>query len=316
MAVPAKPGLGYVKDFGHGPGHKRPGLTAINRGALGVVGGELLEVEVSDHAADATAWILRDSPNYGRGTLASMGTDYVPVARLLAAPARSAVVDALMAGKPLAAGELAHVAGVSASTVSEHLAELVDGGLLTVVSAGRHRYYQLASSQVATALEALSLICPDMPVRSLRQSVAADSMRFARLCYDHVAGVVGVALLDQMLAAGWVISGSGKDFEITEAGSASLAEIGVSVERCRKARRHFARSCLDWSERRPHLAGAVGAGLAAALVERKWLRKMGNGRALAVAEAGVHGLSETFKISVPDLTALAIRGGTAPARVG
>ncbi len=232
-----------------------------------------------------------------------MGTDYVPVARLLAAPARSAVIDALMAGKPLAAGELARVAGVSASTISEHLAELADGGLLTVFSAGRHRYYQLASTEVATALEALSLICPDVPVRSLRQSMTEDSMRFARLCYDHVAGVVGVALLDQMLGAGWVISGSADDFEVTDAGSVSLAELGVDVERCRKARRHFARPCLDWSERRPHLAGSLGAALAAALVDRKWLHKTASGRALRVADAGVQGLSETFKISVPDLVA-------------
>lgn len=237
-----------------------------------------------------------------------MGTDYVPVARLLAAPARSAVIVALMAGKPLAAGELARVAGVSPSTVSEHLAELVDGGLLTVISAGRHRYYQLASAQVAIALEALSLICPDVPVRSLRQSMAEDSMRFARLCYDHVAGVVGVALLDEMLGAGWLSSGAGQDFEVTDAGTTLLAGLGVDVERCRKSRRHFARSCLDWSERRPHLAGALGAGLAAALVDRRWLHKTANGRALAVAEAGVQGLAETFKIGVRDLeTAASVR---------
>jgi DNA-binding transcriptional ArsR family regulator len=230
-----------------------------------------------------------------------MGTDYVPVARLLATPARSAVVDALMAGKPLAAGELARVAGVSASTVSEHLADLVDGGLLTVVSAGRHRYYKLASKQVATALEALSLICPDVPVRSLRQSVADDSMRFARLCYDHVAGVVGVALLDHMLRAGWVVQETGDCFEITDSGAESLAEIGVDVERCRKARRHFARSCLDWSQRRPHLAGSLGAGLAASLLDRRWLGRAPAGRALALTEAGAEGLADTFKISISDL---------------
>jgi DNA-binding transcriptional ArsR family regulator len=230
-----------------------------------------------------------------------MGTDYVPVARLLAAPARSAAIDALMAGKPLAAGELARVAGVSASTISEHLAELVDGGLLTVISAGRHRYYQLASAQVATALEALSLICPDVPVRSLRQSMSEDSMRFARLCYDHVAGVVGVALLDRMLSAGWVIRGSGQDFAVTDAGGESLDQIGVDVERCRSARRHFARSCLDWSERRPHLAGAVGAGLTTALLDRHWLRRAGSGRGVAVTEPGAHGLQEVFKIRVSEL---------------
>jgi DNA-binding transcriptional ArsR family regulator len=232
-----------------------------------------------------------------------MGTDFARVARLLASPARSAVVDALMAGKPLAAGELARVAGVRASTVSEHLTELVDGGLLTVVSAGRHRYYQLASAEVATALEALSLICPAVRVRSLRQSMADESMRFARLCYDHVAGVVGVAVLDQMISVGWVIRGTGQDFEVTDAGVESLAVMGVDVPGCRRARRHFARSCLDWSERRPHLAGAVGAGLTTAFLDHGWLRKAGTGRGLAVTDAGVLALEEFFKVRVCDLTA-------------
>jgi len=240
-----------------------------------------------------------------------MGTDFAHVARLLASPARSAVVDALMAGRPLAAGELARVAGVRASTVSEHLTELVDGGLLTVIPAGRHRYYQVASTEVADALEALAQICPAVPVRSLRQSMADDAMRFARLCYDHVAGVVGVALLDHMISAGWVIWASGHDIEVTDFGAESLAALGVDVQRCRKARRHFARSCLDWSERVPHVAGALGAGMAEAMVGRKWLRQAGNGRALAVSEAGVLGMSEIFKISVEELEA---RCGLQPRR--
>ncbi|HEY7325120.1 MAG TPA: winged helix-turn-helix domain-containing protein [Streptosporangiaceae bacterium] len=240
-----------------------------------------------------------------------MGTDFARVARLLASPARSAVVDALMAGRPLAAGELARVAGVRASTISEHLTELVDGGLLTVIPAGRHRYYQLASAEVAGALEALSVICPAVPVRSLRQSMADDSMRFARLCYDHVAGIVGVALLDQMISAGWVTPATGHDFEVTDSGAESLAELGVDVEACRRTRRHFARSCLDWSERVPHLAGALGAGLAAALQDRTWLRTAGNGRALTVPEAGVQGFSEVFSIRVCELGARSARGRTA-----
>jgi DNA-binding transcriptional ArsR family regulator len=248
--------------------------------------------------------------------LESVGTDFARVARLLASPARSAVVDALMAGRPLAAGELARVAGVRASTVSEHLTELVDGGLLTVVPAGRHRYYQLASPEVADALEALSVICPALPVRSLHQSMAADSMRFARLCYDHVAGVVGVALLDHMISAEWLAWTSGHDFEVTDSGAEALAELGVDVERCRRARRQFARSCLDWSERAPHLAGALGAGLATALIESKWLRKTANGRALAVAEAGAQPLSEIFEISMRELQAGSAPGGVSPVRVG
>lgn len=229
-----------------------------------------------------------------------MATDFAHVARLLASPARSAIVDSLMAGRPLAAGELARLAGVRASTVSEHLAELVGGGLLTVVPAGRHRYYHLASPEVAGALESLSVICPAVPVRSLRASVAAESMRVARLCYDHVAGVVGVALLDHLLSAGWVIRAGERDFDVTVAGAGQLAGLGVDAAACRNARRHFARSCTDWTERQPHLAGALGASLAAALLDRGWLRKAPGGRALAVSEAGVQGLSDTFGVTLPD----------------
>lgn len=231
-----------------------------------------------------------------------MGTDYAAVARLLASPARSAVVDALMEGRALTAGELARTAGVRPSTVSEHLGELRDGGLVTVLRAGRHRYYRLASPEIAGALEALSRICPAIPVRSLRQSAADRSLRRARLCYDHVAGTLGVALLDRMLDTGWLVSGAGPDFGVTGAGTRALAGIGVDLERCRQARRHFARSCLDWSERRPHLAGALGAAITHALLDMEWLRKAGTGRGLQVTSQGERGLRSTFGNGMPGLS--------------
>lgn len=226
-----------------------------------------------------------------------MGTDYAAVAKLLANPARSAVVDALMHGRPLAAGELARIAGVRASTMSEHLGELLDGGLVAVITAGRHRYYQLSGTEVAEALEAFSRICPAMPVRSLRQSSASRTLRAARLCYDHVAGALGVALLDQMRSSGWLASASGPHLQLTQPGTQALAAIGVDIEGCRRARRHFARSCLDWTERRPHLAGSLGAGVTSALLDREWLRRAGAGRGLTVTSQGEHGLRTTFGIS-------------------
>jgi DNA-binding transcriptional ArsR family regulator len=231
-----------------------------------------------------------------------VGTDYATVAKLLASPARSAVVDALMAGRPLTTGELARTAGVRASTVSEHLGELLNGGLVAVVKAGRHRYYRLSSAEVADALEAFSRICPATPVRSLRQSTADRSLRLARLCYDHVAGALGVALLDRMRCADWLVSGTGPDFEVTEAGTQALAGIGVDLERCRQARRHFARPCLDWSERQPHLAGALGAAVAQALLDMEWLRRAGTGRCMQVSSQGELGLRSTFGIGIPGLS--------------
>jgi DNA-binding transcriptional ArsR family regulator len=231
-----------------------------------------------------------------------VGTDYAAVARLLASPARSAVVDALMEGQPLTAGELARIAGVRASTVSEHLGELLDGGLVAVIATGRHRYYRLSGEDVAAALEAFSRICPATPVRSLRQSNADRSLRLARLCYDHVAGVLGVALLDQMRESGWLASGAGLDFEVTEPGTQALAVIGVDPASCRRARRHFARPCLDWSERRAHLAGALGAAITRALLDLEWVRAAGTGRGLQVTRQGEQGLRSTFSIGMPELS--------------
>ncbi len=161
--------------------------------------------------------------------------------------------------------------------------------------------YELSSAEVAEALEAFSRICPATPVRSLRQSTADRTLRLARLCYDHVAGALGVSLLDQMRSAGWLASGTGPDLEVTEPGTQALAGIGVDVERCRRARRHFARSCLDWSERRPHLAGALGAAITSALLDQEWLRRAGTGRGLTVTSQGQHGLRTTFSIGTSEL---------------
>lgn len=230
-----------------------------------------------------------------------VGTDYAAVAKLLASPARSAVVDALMEGRPLTAGELARTAGVRPSTVSEHLGELLDGGLIAVIKAGRHRYYRLSSAEIAAALEAFSRICPARPVRSLRQSTADRSLRLARLCYDHVAGTLGVTLLDRMRGDGWLAGGAGPDFAVTERGTEALAGLGVDLERCRQARRHFARSCLDWSERRPHLAGALGAAIARALFDMEWLRKAGTGRGVHLTSRGEEGLRSMLGIGLPGL---------------
>jgi DNA-binding transcriptional ArsR family regulator len=214
-----------------------------------------------------------------------MGTDFAAVARLLANPARSAVVDALQAGRPLAAGELARLAKVAPSTISEHLAVLVDGGLLGVVTAGRHRYYCLAGAEVAAALEALSLICPPTPVRSLRQSSAARAFGLARTCYDHLAGALGVALLDALLDRAWLAPGH-PDFTVTETGTDGFDRLGVDLDGARRSRRQFARPCLDWTQRRAHLSGSLGAALAVALTERGWLRQDTSDRGVRITSAG------------------------------
>jgi DNA-binding transcriptional ArsR family regulator len=213
-----------------------------------------------------------------------MGTDFAAVAGLLGHPARSAMVDALMSGEALTAGEMARAAGVGASTASEHLGRLVDGGLVAVVAQGRHRYHRIGGPEVAGALEALAAICPPTPVRSLRAAARRDALGYARTCYDHLAGTVGVAIADGLHAHGWIVTAD-DGVDLTPDGEAGLAAVGVDVAAARTGRRTFARPCLDWTERRPHLAGALGAAIAARAFEAGWVRRT-DGRGVALTDTG------------------------------
>ncbi len=220
--------------------------------------------------------------------------DLAPVARLIGDPTRATMLDALLSGRPLAAGELARLAGVTAQTASTHLALLRDAGLIAVEAQGRHRYYRLAGEDVATALEALALISPDRPVRSLRQSKSAQALGYARTCYDHLAGVAGVALLDAMLAGDVLCSGRG-GYDLTPTGRGLVEAFGLDVAGLRTRHRSFARPCLDWTERRPHLAGAVGAAITGEMLDRGWfLRRRAGERGLRLTDRGVGGLADVF----------------------
>ncbi|MFC4533379.1 ArsR/SmtB family transcription factor [Sphaerisporangium dianthi] len=215
--------------------------------------------------------------------------DIAAVASLIADPTRAAVLTSLLDGRALAAGELARLAGVSPATASAHLARLLAGGLVTVVSQGRHRYYRLSGPEVAEVLEVLARVSPRPPVRSLRQSRQARLLGEARTCYDHLAGRAGVELLAAMVDAGHL---AGRDsYEITAPGEAALAELGVDLAAARAARRRFAPACVDWTERRPHLGGALGAAITGALIERDWYRRGPVPRLLEVTELGRKGLA-------------------------
>lgn len=191
--------------------------------------------------------------------------DLAAVGALLGNPSRAAMLDALMTGRALTATELARAADVTPATASEHLARLRKGGLVEVVAQGRHRYHRLASPDVGAALESLSHVAPAKPVTTLRQSSRARSLSEARTCYDHLAGRCGVALHDGLLARGWLAPEPG-GYALTAAGTEGLLGWGVDVS-ARAARRRLARPCLDWTERREHLAGALAAALATALIE-------------------------------------------------
>ncbi|TYK44579.1 ArsR/SmtB family transcription factor [Actinomadura decatromicini] len=228
------------------------------------------------------------------GTEHAVSADFAPVAALLADRARAAMLTALLDGRPLAAGELARAAGVSAQTASAHLAKLLDGDLVTVVPQGRHRYYRLSGEEVARVIEALSHISPRVEVRSLRQSRDARRLHEARTCYDHLAGEAGVALFAALRDGGLIEPGDGETFEVTEKGEERFGTLGLDLAAVRRARRRFAWQCLDWTERRPHLNGALGAALTARMIELAWFEHGTTPRALTVTDAGLNGLADSF----------------------
>jgi DNA-binding transcriptional ArsR family regulator len=224
---------------------------------------------------------------------APYGSDFAPVAALLADRARAVMLTVLLDGRPLAAGELARTAGVSAATASSHLGKLLDGGLVSVIREGRHRYYRLKGSEVAAVIEALSVLSPDVEVSSLRQSRQARALSRARTCYDHLAGQAGTALFEAMLSRG-LLEPHKAGYAVTDKGERQFADVGIDLAAVQASRRRFAGHCLDWTERRPHLNGALGAALADRLIELGWFERGPIRRALAVTEKGRGGLADVF----------------------
>jgi DNA-binding transcriptional ArsR family regulator len=248
--------------------------------------------------------------------------DIAAVATVLAEPARARMLMALGDGRALPASVLAQEAGVAASTASEHLAKLVDAGLLVGERHGRFRYFRYAGPQVAELLEAVAKVARPEPVRSLRQGTRAHAVRCARLCYDHLAGRLGTALMASLLEQGWLEGGDGLfdparaardrlsapgrdvDYRLTPAGEAELTGFGIDLAGL-SPRRPAVRYCVDWSEQRHHLAGAVGAALATRLLDAGWLRRAPAGRAVHLTDAGREGLAERFRIDVAAVEAAA-----------
>jgi len=227
-----------------------------------------------------------------------MGPDLAKAARLLANPARATMVVTLLDGRPCSAGELGRTAAVKASTASEHLADLVAGGLVSVRVEGRHRYFAIASPEVAQALEAFSQICPPEEVRSLRQSAEVRALRYARTCYDHLAGVLGVAMFDGLRSSGW-LTFDGEAIAVSPHGHACLEDLGIDVAALRGQRRSFARPCLDWTERRPHLSGSLGAALTSVALERGWLERNERRRGLSITPAGKRLMPTHLDLAIP-----------------
>jgi DNA-binding transcriptional ArsR family regulator len=208
--------------------------------------------------------------------------DLAPVASLIGDPTRIAILAALAEGHALPAGELAHRAGVHPATATAHLRQLVEGGLVSVRAQGRHRYHELAGPRVAAVVEALAQLAPATPVRSLHSDRAARNLAEARTCYDHLAGRRGVELRDRLLAIGALRMLDDRDHLLTPRGHLLVESLGIDVRQLNTTRRVFARTCVDWTQRRPHLAGALPALLTRRFLELGWVTR-GTGRSLRVA---------------------------------
>jgi DNA-binding transcriptional ArsR family regulator len=257
----------------------------------------------------------------------SWDVDLSAVGALLAEPARCRIVLALLDGRALPASALAAEAGVAAPTASGHLGRLVEAGWLSVERHGRHRYYRLHGEDVAELVEVAARLAPPEPVRSLRADDRRRQLRRARTCYKHLAGRLGVAVLASMLERDWLdghdgtfraeseqLSATSPDviYRVTGAGSLALGELGVEA-----TPGSGTRHCVDWTEQRHHLSGALGTRLTSRLFDLEWLRRADRGRALFVTPAGTDGFAEVFAIDVQDLDSpppRSLAGASSPRR--
>jgi DNA-binding transcriptional ArsR family regulator len=211
--------------------------------------------------------------------------DFAAVGRLIGAPARAAMLDALFDGEAWSVTELARAARISPSTASEHLDVLREGGLVAASRDGRCRRYRLASPDVADALEALGPLAPPLAAHGLADDSRNEALRRGRTCYDHLAGRLGVDVTEALVGAGQLLD-SADSFAPTAVGERAFGAIGIDLDTLRRARRPVSRSCLDWSERRPHLAGSLGAALLARLEAVRGLERLNGSRAVRLRPRG------------------------------
>jgi len=222
-----------------------------------------------------------------------VGPDIAYTASLLGDPARANMLTALLDGVALTAGELARHAGVSAQTASSHLAKLEQGGLVVGRKQGRHNYFALADEQVGAVLEGLMGLAARAGRHRVRPGPKDPALRQARVCYDHLAGDMGVEMLDGLVARG-VVAAAGRDLRVTPEGADFALSFGIDLARLESARRPVCRACLDWSVRRSHLAGALGAAFLQRFYELGWASRIEGTRIVEFSAAGRAAFSRAF----------------------
>lgn len=225
-----------------------------------------------------------------------MQDQFSQVATLIGDPVRAKILWVLMDKRAYTATELAVYADTTAQNISMHLNKLVKAELLTVESQGRHKYYNYSRPEIAYAIEALASLLPDA---KQKKPVAADEkpIRFCRSCYDHLAGKVGVTLTESLLNQQYLAK-NGNTFSVTDSGEAWFEQFGITLDELKKQKRHFATPCLDWSERKHHLAGALGAALLNRMIAEGWIRRVAGSRAIAVTRKGEEAFLVHFKTGI------------------
>jgi len=226
------------------------------------------------------------------------------IAALVGDPARANILSVLMDGRAHTASELADLAHVAAPTASGHLAKLREARLIALTRQGRHHYFRLASAEVARMIEAIGTVAAAAPPRHLTLSRHATALREARTCYDHLAGRVAVALADGLAARHAIVLGEDGG-EVTDAGADLFARFGVDLTAARTRKRAFCRPCLDWTERRPHLGGAVGAALLCRCAALGWIERVRDSRAVRITAAGRSGFAAVFGVDAEPARAAA-----------
>ncbi|MGE0528727.1 MAG: ArsR/SmtB family transcription factor, partial [Bdellovibrionales bacterium] len=203
----------------------------------------------------------------------NVGPSLSRIAALIADPSRGKILASLMNLDGLPASELAMLAGITPQTASSHLGKMVAAGLLKLTQQGRHRYYSIASDEVANILERLAFLAPAPVIRTSKESLELRYLKFGRTCYGHLAGSVGVTLFERLMDGGY-LRRRGDELELSRSGQNLFLELGLDVDALRKLRRTFACPCLDWTERKHHLAGALGKAITDMMIRQKWIRRL------------------------------------------
>ncbi len=226
-----------------------------------------------------------------------MEEHFKQIASLIGDPTRATILWTLLDGRAFTATELAITADTSPQNISMHLNKLVQAQLLCVESQGRHKYYKFARKDIAYAVEALANLIPVDIDKKAKANTYEAPVKYCRSCYDHLAGKIGVAVTDSMIGQKIIID-HGKSYEVSITGQAWFTDLGINISDLQQRRRSFLRPCLDWSERRHHMAGSLAAALFDKMLHEDWIRKMQNSRAIVITAKGQQMIHKYFKLSL------------------